>query len=136
MIAWRGYPIACQGLVSAIVAPDFIRLGVGEKIQQSLIVVPAKELSLEGRGQAQQPVDDTFGIRSAVYIVSHEDKGHRLLGALAVLLDLVEQLVQQIPAAMDIADRVDAMIRRNGTRFALWLSPQTQQITCRKARHC
>ena len=88
-------------------------------------MVPAKEFALEAGRQIQQPVHDSFGIGTAVDIVSQEDNENGLLSALAVLSDVVEQLVKQIAAAMDIAYRIDPMIGWNRTGLAFWPSPQT-----------
>ncbi|VVS98325.1 hypothetical protein SPHINGO391_220036 [Sphingomonas aurantiaca] len=77
--------------------------------------------------QALQPLDDTCGIRAAVDKVAKEDDCRGLDGAVGdVVLDATEKFIYEIKPAMDVADRVEALVlgtgkatrRRNSRRHA------------------
>lgn len=65
--------------------------------------------------QALQPLDDPCGIGAAVDEIAKEDDRRSLDGMVGdVVLDATEKFIYEIEAAMDVADRVEALALGTG----------------------
>src|SRR5690242_12052050 len=93
----------------------------GERAEEDLLVIAEDEADVAARlGKPDQPIDHARRIGAAIDEIAEEDE-LRLRGAAGavVRLDLPDQIVEQAEAAVDIADRIDALPFGDGARDRL-----------------
>jgi hypothetical protein len=97
-----------------------------ENLQQDLLVVAGEvHQASPGRPIGPKPFDNLGGFRTAIDQVAEEDDDPlRRSAGTGVGLHLLQQISQQIVAAMDVADRVQPESRRDHCRAARPRAPE------------
>src|SRR6266851_6428992 len=110
----RAHAIAAQGLGATVKQPGRPDGGIFEEAQQALLMIALEVNALEARQRlVEQQVDHRRRLVAAIDIVAEIDHHiARRLAAVGILMDEPMQLAQQVGTAVDVADGVNAAVRR------------------------